>query len=159
MIRLEGYNFSAEPVEGGRIIVLTYSGVRNLSTTADPEQGLQGSHGYGDLGYDEVELLPDGAVEHRLLFSSGIELTVQFDHFRLAYRDIAIDPAWRTPDVLALAHAIDDDLAFDRMPELAAALEEAGCDDADLLGHLGAETAAGPPMTPYWSLGLILKGG
>lgn len=40
-IRLEGYNFSAEPVEGGRIIVLTYSGVRNLGTTADPEQGLQ----------------------------------------------------------------------------------------------------------------------
>src|SRR5262249_19803546 len=50
--------------------------------------------------------------------------------------DPALDPAWRTPIVLHLAQAIYDDRAFDQLPILADALEEAGCTDADLLGHL-----------------------
>jgi hypothetical protein len=29
----------------------------------------------------------DGRIEHRLLFSSGIELTIQSEQFRLAYHD------------------------------------------------------------------------
>jgi hypothetical protein len=34
-----------------------------------------------------------------------------------------------------LAQAIDDERAFDRLPILADALEDAGCTDADLLNH------------------------
>jgi hypothetical protein len=45
------------------------------------------------------------------------------------------DPAWRTETVLLLAKGIDADLAFDRLPILADALEESGCDDLDLLRH------------------------
>ena len=45
------------------------------------------------------------------------------------------DPAWRTETVLALAKGIEADRAFDRLPILADALEEAGCDDEVLLRH------------------------
>lgn len=46
-----------------------------------------------------------------------------------------VDPLWRTPDVVTLAGHIYHDRAFDRMPELADALESAGCADPEILGH------------------------
>ena len=46
--------------------------------TSDPSVGLGGPHGFGDLGYDEIDVGEDGPFEHRLLFSSGIELAVRF---------------------------------------------------------------------------------
>jgi hypothetical protein len=51
------------------------------------------------------------------------------------YRPTAFDPAWLTSTVLALARGIYDEPAFDRMPILADALMDAGCDDAEVLGH------------------------
>jgi hypothetical protein len=44
-------------------------------------------------------------------------------------------PAWRTSDVLALARGIHRDRAFDRLPILADALQDAGCGDATVLDH------------------------
>ncbi|MBN9118301.1 MAG: hypothetical protein J0I06_03925 [Planctomycetes bacterium] len=44
-------------------------------------------------------------------------------------------PRWRTTDVLALARGIHRDRAFDRLPILADALQDAGCDDEDVLNH------------------------
>jgi hypothetical protein len=44
-------------------------------------------------------------------------------------------PQWRTTDVLALARGIYCDRAFDRMPILADALQDAGCTDEDVLWH------------------------
>lgn len=43
--------------------------------------------------------------------------------------------AWRTEPVLALARGIYDDRAWERLPVLAAALEDAGCANEDILGH------------------------
>ncbi len=47
----------------------------------------------------------------------------------------SFDPAWRTETVSALATGIEAERAFDRLPILADALEEAGCDDELLLRH------------------------
>lgn len=44
-------------------------------------------------------------------------------------------PRWRTTDVVALARGIHRDQAFDRLPILADALQDGGCDDADVLQH------------------------
>jgi len=44
-------------------------------------------------------------------------------------------PSWRTSTVLALAREIDQTGAFDRLPTLADALEQAGCADPEILGH------------------------
>jgi hypothetical protein len=57
----------------------------------------------------------------------------------LPFRDIAIAPAWRTSDVMALARGIFDEKAFDRMPILADALQDAGCDNDEVLSHCRAE--------------------
>jgi hypothetical protein len=56
---------------------------------------------------------------------------------------LAVDPAWRTPTVLALARGADEERASPagpldpvRLALLGDALEEAGCADARLLAHL-----------------------
>ncbi len=68
---------------GDERLTLEYSGVERFESLADPEVGLCGPAGYGDLGYWEVDVLPHQAFEHRLLFSSGIELVVVLRGFRL----------------------------------------------------------------------------
>ena len=54
---------------------------------------------------------------------------------RQTLRVVLPDPAWRTATVTALAQGIHADRAFDRMPVLADALEDAGCADGDVLEH------------------------
>jgi hypothetical protein len=51
------------------------------------------------------------------------------------FRPVSLDPAWITSDVLALAKGIYDDRAFDRMPILADALQDAGCENDEVLNH------------------------
>ena len=43
--------------------------------------------------------------------------------------------SWRTSTVVALAKGIYQDRAFDRMPILADALQDAGCTNEDILQH------------------------
>jgi hypothetical protein len=61
--------------------------------------------------------------------------------------------AWNGGAVANLARAIRDERAYDRLPLLADALEDAGCHDADLLGHCrsGQEHALG-----CWAVDLLL---
>jgi hypothetical protein len=69
------------------------------------------------------------------------------------FRQITLDPAWRTQTATQLATAIYDDRAFDRLPILADALEEAGCTDADILSHL---RGPGPHVRGCWVVDLLL---
>jgi hypothetical protein len=56
----------------------------------------------------------------------------------LPFRDVAIAPAWLTSDVMSLARGIYEEKAFDRMPILADALQDAGCDNEEILTHCRA---------------------
>lgn len=71
----------------------------------------------------------------------------------LPFRSVPIDSAWLTPKVIQLAQRIYDNRAFDRLPALADALEEAGCHDADILGHY---RGPGLHVRGCWVLDLIL---
>jgi hypothetical protein len=75
------------------------------------------------------------------------------DVFGNPFRPVTIDPTWRTNTVMDLARAIYDGRAFDRLPVLADALEEAGCTARELLGHCrgGREHVLG-----CWALDSIL---
>jgi hypothetical protein len=75
------------------------------------------------------------------------------DIFGNPFRPTALDPAWLTPTVIELAQTIYNDRAFDRMPELANALHEAGCDNDEILAHL---RCAGPHVRGCWALDLVL---
>ena len=53
----------------------------------------------------------------------------------LLFRPVYVDAAWLDSAVVKIARAVYEDRAFDRMPVLADALEEAGCQDAIILNH------------------------
>jgi hypothetical protein len=78
------------------------------------------------------------------------------DIFQNLFRPVAVDPswlAWNDGTVVKLAQAIYDDRAFDRLPILADALEEAGCDNADILAHC---RQTGEHVRGCWVVDLIL---
>lgn len=85
---LDGYAYDEDfNVLGGRRFFLNYKNVLRLQSQADPQKGLEGPFGYGDVGYDEIEVVSAGLFEHRLLFSSGIELNIQFRDVELIHID------------------------------------------------------------------------
>ena len=75
------------------------------------------------------------------------------DVFDNPFRPVTADPRWLTSTVVALARTIYHEWAFDRLPILADALEEAGCDDADVLTHLRGD---GPHARGCWAVDLVL---
>jgi hypothetical protein len=75
-------------------------------------------------------------------------------------RPVTLSPAWQSPQVVALAQAAYDHrdlpsghLDPTRLAVLADALEEAGCGQADLLGHL---RGPGPHVRGCWVVDLVL---
>jgi hypothetical protein len=76
------------------------------------------------------------------------------DIFGNPFRPVAFDPAWRTADVMLLARGIYEERAFDRMPILADALQDVGCDSDEILGHLRDPHAG--HVRGCWALDLVL---
>jgi hypothetical protein len=72
------------------------------------------------------------------------------------FRPVPADPAWLAWNggtVRKLSQAIYEERAFDRLPVLADALEDAGCSDSDLLGHL---RGPGPHARGCWAVDRLL---
>ena len=78
------------------------------------------------------------------------------DLFGNPFRRVPFDPLWRSSTAVALAAGVYADRAFDRLPILADALEDAGCDAAELLAHLRGD---GPHVRGCWALDLVLRKG
>jgi hypothetical protein len=72
----------------------------------------------------------------------------------LPFRPVALETSCLTSAVLAIAQSIHNDRAFDRLPLLADALEDAGCDDAGLLSHC---RGPGPHVRGCWVVDLLLE--
>jgi hypothetical protein len=107
-----------------------------------------------------------GAVERtRLAFDLGagrawLTTSRQCDLIREVFGNPfhppTIDPAWlawNASVVARMARDIYADHAVDRLPLLADALEDAGCTDAELLGHL---RGPGPHVPGCWVVDLLL---
>ena len=72
-----------------------------------------------------------------------------------APNNVAFNPDWRSPAVLALARHIRDAHDGSVLPILADALEEAGCQDDEILGH--CRESAGH-RHGCWVVSLLLRG-
>jgi hypothetical protein len=83
----------------------------------------EGSRAYGKRRRDAITA--EGAYQANVLR----------DIFGNPFRPVALDASWLTSDVLALAKGIYEDRAFDRMPILADALQDAGCASDAVLKH------------------------
>jgi hypothetical protein len=75
------------------------------------------------------------------------------DIFGNPFRTVAFDPQWRSADAIGLARGIYDDRAFDRLPLLADALMDAGCNDEQVLSHCRSD---GPHVRGCWVVDLVL---
>jgi hypothetical protein len=89
-----------------------------------------------------------------------IDLAILRDLFGNPFRPIVVHRDWRTETVLALAQAGNDNreepggiLDNARLGILADALEEAGCDNAEILKHL---RSPGPHFRGCWAVALLL---
>lgn len=72
------------------------------------------------------------------------------------FRAAKLDRNWLTSDVVALARGIYKEQAFDGLPMLADALQDANCDDEDVLGHCRSD---GQHVRGCWVVDRVLGNG
>jgi hypothetical protein len=75
------------------------------------------------------------------------------DIFGNPFRPVMFDLSWRTSTVLALAKQMYESRDFTAMPILADALQDAGCEHADILAHCRGD---GPHVRGCWVVDLVL---
>ena len=75
------------------------------------------------------------------------------DIFGNPFRPARFDPAWRTSTAVALASQMYESREFSAMPILADALQDAGCDNDDVLNHC---RGLGPHVRGCWVVDLML---
>lgn len=110
-----------------------------------------------DLGPFMASMYP--ASTHQLMSNLREEETRR--QLYPAYRDLAgipfrpiiVKPSWRTSTAVGLARAMYESRDFTAMPILAGALEDAGCDSADVLAHCRGD---GPHVRGCWVVDLVL---
>ena len=86
----------------------------------------------------------------------NLERNTQAELFRCIFgnpfRPVTLDPSWLTTTVIALAEGIYQDRAFDRLPILADALQDSGCDNEDVLNHCRSDR---PHVRGCWVIDLL----
>jgi hypothetical protein len=75
------------------------------------------------------------------------------DIFGGLFSSAKLNSLWVTSTVFSLARQMYESRDFFAMPILADALEDAGCDDAAILGHL---RGPGPHVRGCWAVDLLL---
>jgi hypothetical protein len=75
------------------------------------------------------------------------------DIFGNPFRPVTFPPEWRTDAAVALARQMYEARDFSAMPILADALQDAGCDNDDILDHCRGD---GPHVRGCWVVDLVL---
>jgi hypothetical protein len=81
------------------------------------------------------------------------QIQLLHDLFGNPFRPVSIHPSWLTSTVVDLTEGIYSERAFDHMPILGDALQEAGCENEDLLKHCQSD---GPHVKGCWVVDMIL---
>jgi hypothetical protein len=75
------------------------------------------------------------------------------DIFGNPFRPVSLNPAWRTETVVSMGMAIYNNRTFSHLPIWADALEDAGCENREILQHC---RHPGPHVRGCWPLDLLL---
>ncbi|WP_232069784.1 hypothetical protein [Gemmata massiliana] len=75
------------------------------------------------------------------------------DIFGNPFRPVLFSPSWRTTTATTLVARMYESREFGAMPILADALQDAGCDSADVLDHC---RGPGPHVRGCWVVDLVL---
>ncbi len=91
---------------------------------------------------DQLFMVKQVAYNANGVFGAGHERAMRVAHCQIVreifgnpFRPITLNPSWLTSTVIAIANSIYEEKVFDRMPILADALQDAGCDNQDILNH------------------------
>ncbi|MBP3956407.1 hypothetical protein J8F10_14080 [Gemmata sp. G18] len=76
------------------------------------------------------------------------------DIFGNPFRPVVLAPEWRTETARALAAQMYESREFSAMPILADALQDAGCENTDILNHCRDSTT--PHVRGCWVVDLLL---
>jgi hypothetical protein len=106
-----------------------------VSYTLMPDAGTAAEHGASSASYSVYWATKPTRRHEAQRGEEAAQAELLRDIFGNPFRPVSLDPAWLTSDVLALARGIYDERSFDRMPILADALQDAGCDSDDVLSH------------------------
>jgi len=140
--RVDLFTQAAQSAERERDLLLGLAYYRGTIWRPDHVTAVQG------LVAGCARLQSPASVSHRQNRQSSLVRDV-FNPFS----PVVLDSIWLTYTVQNLAAAIYEERAFDRLPILADALEDAGCNQQDILSHLrgGGEHCRG-----CWALDLVL---
>ena len=89
-------------------------------------------------------ILRERGMDYRVARESewSVHRALLRDIFGNPFRPATFDPAWRTTTAVQLAQGMYDSRDFAAMPILADALQDAGCENADILDHCRGRGAA-----------------
>ncbi len=129
---------------------LTYAALNLAHNLANPEQvGARIRHipGWSATLAAEAIGVPDSNPEH------AIQIRFLRDIFGNPFRPVTFAPEWRTEAAVGIAAKMYDSRDFGNMPVLADALQDAGCEHADVLSHCRGD---GPHVRGCWVVDLVL---
>ncbi len=123
----------SQPV-GGNYTAGNYAAIVALNVCSSPEETSSGGLGQATAG------CANSLVFHIEGDDAGwgdrkYQANLLRDIFGNPFRPATVDPDWLTTDVAALARGVYDERVFGAMPILADALQDAGCDNDDILNH------------------------
>jgi hypothetical protein len=95
------------------------------------------------------------AESARVTGEAAAQATLVRDIFGNPFRHVAYSPEWRSDTTIALARQMYESRDFSAMPLLAEALQDAGCDQEDILSHF----RTGPHFRGCWVVDLVLGKG
>lgn len=155
MLALRAAGFACHAVRAGQVVAATVvqavlAGPLS-SQTSEPEESLRAVSAPG--AYEGYIQAREQALRARHGGARATQAALLRDLCGNPFRPAAVSPDWLTSTAVALARGVYDERAFDRLPILADALQDAGCDNDELLDHL---RGPGPHVRGCWGLDLIL---
>ncbi len=102
---------------------------------------------------EDVETAVNGLIGVANSEEEVIQAHIVRDIFGNPFRPVTFVPEWRTDTAVSLARQMYDSREFGVMPILADALQDAGCDNDDILDHC---REPGPHVRGCWVVDLVL---